>query len=492
MTIITDILNLLRQPLRLILLLVILLFIYSVSGGASDHGDIIVAKDGTGHFTSIQNAIDSVPDNAVRTWIILIKSGTYNEKLYVSKSNIALVGEDRESTRIVYAELRRNWRKDHNDDDWGSAVINIGKDVHDITLANLTVYNNHGAIYGDHDHSFAIRGGDNCTRIITVNCSILANGGDTMSLWNPASGMYYHADCFFMGWVDYVCPRGWCYLTDCEFYGYNKTASIWHDGSIDSTSKFVIRNSRFDGIVNFPLGRNHKDAQFYLLDCWFSANMLDRPIRPAFDTLKFKWGGRYYYHNCHREGNDFPWYADNLASAYEGPVLESQVTALWTFKGKWDPERSMPAVLPFASIPTPRNNGNDIALDKCDTLRWIGGRNAVSYNVYFGNENLPAFSRNQKKTYCLPGKLALNTHYYWRVDVVTDTDTIPGRVWDFSTGSVRSWKVIPDEKESQLQLNHMNPYNNITNVPGSDYRFIIGRNPIQISLSKYSQSVTWL
>jgi pectinesterase len=415
----------------------------SASGQAKERADIIVAKDGSGHFTSIQNAIDSIPGNTDRTWIILIKSGTYNEKLFITKSNVALVGDDRESTRIVYAELRRNWRKEHNDDDWGSAVINIGKNIHDITLANLTVYNNYGAIYDDHDHSFAIRGGSNCTRIITVNCSIMADGGDTMSLWNPGSGMYYHADCFFMGWVDYVCPRGWCYVTDCDFYGYNNTASIWHDGSTDSTSKFVIRNSVFNGVLNFPLGRNHKDAQFYLLDCRFSKNMLDRPIGPAFDTLKFRWPGRYYYYNCHRDGNDYPWYADNLGTAYEGPVTQDLITASWTFMGKWDPERTMPAVLPFASIPVPRNNGYEINPDNSDTLQWIGGRNAVSYNIYFGTENPPLFSRNQEKTYYLTGKLESNKRYYWRVDVVTDNDTITGRVWQFSTGL--------NEKESQLQ-----------------------------------------
>jgi pectinesterase len=457
--------------------------IFPAGTEAAERADIIVAKDGTGQFTSIQCALDSVPDDAARTWIILIKSGTYNEKLYITKSNIALVGEDRESTRIVYAELRRNWRKTHNDDDWGSAVVNIGKNVHDIILANLTVYNNYGALYGDHDHSFAVRGFDNCTRIIAVNCSIIAEGGDTMSLWNPASGMYYHAGCSFIGWVDYVCPRGWCYLTDCEFYGYNKTASIWHDGSADSTSKFVIRGSRFDGIVNFPLGRNHKDAQFYLLDCRFSANMLDRPIRPAFDTLKFRWPGRYYYYNCHRDGIDFQWYADNLTSAYEGPVDQNQVTAFWTFKGLWDPERTMPAILPFASIPAPRNKGYGVAPDMCDTVRWIGGRNAVSYNVYFGTENPPAFSRNQRKTFFTPGKLDQNKHYFWRVDVVTENDTIQGPLWEFSTGYVK--------KESLLKPADV-PYDNFTDIEISGRRSVAGRDPARFSLFKYFRGTTLL
>jgi hypothetical protein len=34
-----------------------------------------------------------------------------------------LVGEDRDRTRIEYAELRRLWREKHPDD-WGAAVVN--------------------------------------------------------------------------------------------------------------------------------------------------------------------------------------------------------------------------------------------------------------------------------------------------------------------------------------------------------------------------------
>jgi len=465
-----------HQILRSALLTALAVLSLSLYCGAGERADIIVAKDGTGSFSSIQAALDAVPENASRTWIILVRSGTYSEKLFITKSNVALVGEDMETTRIVYAELRRNWRKDHNDDDWGSAVINIGKDVHDVIFANLTVYNNYGAIYGDHDHSFAIRGGDKCTRIITVNCSIMADGGDTMSLWNTSSGMYYHAGCFFSGWVDYVCPRGWCYLTDCSFYGYNRTASIWHDGSGDSTSKFVIRNSSFDGVSGFPLGRNHREAQFYLLDCRFSANMLDRPIGPAFDTLKFRWPGRYYYYDCHRDGADFAWYADNLAKAYEGPLRESRVTALWTFKGQWDPERSMPAVLPFASIPAPRNDGYSINPGNRDTLRWIGGRNAISYNVYFGTENPPPFAGNQKKTNYRTDRLDVNARYYWRVDVVTDRDTVKGRTWNFTTapGSAKEEKNKVSD-ESGLDLRNVDPKDEIYAAPSS------GRLPMEAS-----------
>ncbi len=49
------------------------------------------------------------------------------------------------------------------------------------------------------------------------------------------------------------------------------------------------------------------------------------------------WGERFYYYNCHRDGGDFAWFKDNLGSAAGAPKPE-QVTAAWTFDGKWDLE----------------------------------------------------------------------------------------------------------------------------------------------------------
>src|SRR5207253_11165255 len=85
---------------------------------------LVVAQDGTGDYNTIQAAVDALPhdDTAYRT--ILIRNGVYREKVMLQASHVALVGEDRDKTRIEFAELRKNWRASHPDD-WGAAVINI-------------------------------------------------------------------------------------------------------------------------------------------------------------------------------------------------------------------------------------------------------------------------------------------------------------------------------------------------------------------------------
>jgi pectinesterase len=362
--------------------------------------------------------------------VILIRAGLYAEKVYITKRHVALVGEDRKKTRIVFAELRKNWRKDHPDD-WGAAVINIGDTVTDLVIANLTVHNNYGSLHGDNDHQSAIRSGGASTRLSLLSVDVIADGGDTLSLWNTATGMYYFADSYFEGHVDYVCPRGWCYTTDSRFFGHNTSASIWHDGNLYEDSKFVIRNSSFDGVTGFALGRNTRDGQFFLLDCFFSKNMADKPIYQAPGTATFQWPLRAYFANARHEGGPFAWLADNLGLA-KGAPRARDIDARWTFDGRWDPEETMPAVLRGAAIPRPRQNA--VAPSAGLTLRWLAAREAKSYEVYLGDSDTPPRVASVATARFAPASLKAGARYRWRVDTIApDGSRITGPTWSFTT-----------------------------------------------------------
>jgi pectinesterase len=397
---------------------------------AAKTAGLTVAQDGSGDFRTIQEAIDSVSSANASDAVIVIKKGTYREKLFLRRSHLSLVGEHRDSTKIVFSELRENWNRDHGGSDWGAAVVNIDSGVTDIILANLTIHNTYGSLYGTNKHQFALRGGG--TRVMVLCCNVIADGGDTVSLWNRQDGMYYHAGCFFEGGVDYVCPRGWCYITDSRFFGHNLTASIWHDGSLDRDQKLVIRHSEFDGVPGFPLGRRHRDGQFYLLDCRFSKNMADRPIyRVETSSAPDLWGTRSYFFNCHREGGDFPWFRDNLAEADRSPAPE-EVTAAWTFAGRWDPETTMPEVLPFVFLPRPRDGATGVAAGHLD-LQWVPLLGAVSHRVYCGIGEDPEFRGETVSRSFRAVSLEPATTYTWRIDEVTAHGIVVGPLWKFTT-----------------------------------------------------------
>ena len=402
---------------------------------AGERADLVVAADGSTPFRTVQAAIDALPvdDDAPRT--ILIRNGVYREKVYVTRRHLALVGEDWEKTRLELPELRRNWRAAHLDD-WGAAVINVGPQASDLTIANLTVHNTYGGAEGDHDHQFAIRSFPEATRIAILHARVLADGGDTLSLWNAPAGLTYYADSVFEGWVDFVCPRGWAYVTDSRFVSHSTTASIWHDGSKDRDMKLVVRHSRFEGVPGFALGRNHRDGQFYLLDASFAAAMADCPIYPSPAPDPRQWGQRYYYSGCHRDGGrDFAWYEDNLETA-EGAPREEDVTAAWTFGGRWDPEATLPAVLPGAALPRPADGSRRV--DPAGvTLRWTPGRNARAQRVYFGKGATPRLRGAPKGRTFATGPLVAGTTYSWRVDAITAAGVVKGPQWSFTANPRR-------------------------------------------------------
>lgn len=424
-------------------------FLTSLKAQCTDFYNVIVAQDGSGDFNTIQEAIDSAPGSGPEFYTIYIKNGVYDEKLFFEKSYISLIGEDRDSTIITTAVLRRLWIEE-NGDDWGAATVNIRNNVTDLTFANMTIQNNYAdfappELDKPNDHTFTFRGGGH--RIITVNCNILSTGGDTVSLWNTAGGMFYHKSCFINGYVDFIAPRGYCYMEDCNFFGYNSTASIWHDGSGGEDHKLVIKNGYFDGVTGFALGRHHRDAQFFLIDCYFTEEMKNQEIYwEARDEIQWSPDRKYYY-NCHRPKFDWPWFRDNLHEAPGNPAPED-INAYWTFNGEWDPESLLEDLLPMAFLPSPEN---DQCFPTDGKLSWIPGRCATEHLLYLGENNQLEFVGALNEAEYNLTNLKESTKYYWRVDEISGSDTIKGEVWNFRTEKTSDLKPNPVYNPSPVQ-----------------------------------------
>jgi pectinesterase len=378
--------------------LVLLLFA-SLAKGQSIPPDITVATDGSGNFKTVQAAVASIPKDNTQRIIILIKDGTYKEKVRLDASYVTLEGQSRNGTRIEYPQDNEAFNQ--NPDKLGRAVLNINGS--DAVIENLTIQNTAGVIG---PHAFAVYGTGDQT--VIIDSDVLSDGADTVSLWRGKDGRYYHARCNFCGSVDFVCPRGWCYATDCTFYEKKAgSASVWHDGHNDKDQKFVLRNCKFDGIEGYWLGRHHQDAQFYFLDCTFSKTLADHPIRRVIyplsatnpttqDAARNKtydktniWGEREYFYGCHRDGGDYAWFADNLSTAPGSPT-DKQITPAWTFDNKWDPEST--------NAPLARSitwEGNDVSIGfaepvtvKGHPLLHLADGTSASYSTGSGSKSL--------------------------------------------------------------------------------------------------------
>ncbi|WP_207429459.1 pectinesterase family protein [Pedobacter sp. SYSU D00535] len=286
--------------------------------------DIVVARDGSGNFTTVGDALASLNTASTQRIVIFIKEGIYHERVVINRPNVTLVGESRKGTRIQFHLASGSPYR---------GVLNIMSDG--VVLKNLTVAN----VFPTRRHTFTLYGLG--SKVVTVDCDFVSNGNDTVALWNEAGGMFYHANCHFEGNADFLCPHGWCYITNSTIFEVGPHAPLWHDGSKNPNQKFVITNSKITGATAYPLGKYPRDHQFYLINAVFSANTKDIRDDNASETPsdRFKYGRRVFFHNSHKLGGDSAWHANNLHTAPAAPRPED-ITAKWTFDGMWDPERT--------------------------------------------------------------------------------------------------------------------------------------------------------
>jgi pectinesterase len=416
---------------------------------AVENSDIIVSKDGSGNFKTIQDAINSVPSNNIKNITILVKNGIYQEHIAIDKSFISIIGESKENTIIRFSIERETWAQQNGNSTVGCAVVNIGctaafkkvsGTITNIVIGNLTVentYSNTGV------KTMAVKDEGNCNKVYVVNCNVWSQGHDTISLWNKSAGMYYHADCTFKGALDYVCPRGWCYIVNSTFNNTGSSAPLWHEVAAGTTQKFTVRNGKFNSdngyTGNFKLMNANNSSglgtRFILLDCIFSRNCNSE------GTFTES-----YFYNCHGGSGDTSWFANNLTKLASG-LTQGQVTAKWTFDNKWDPESEMPSVLPMSTVPQPWTGAYDLNANGLQ-LKWIKGRNAEVNVIHFGTSSNPPVVKTQTETTYSPSGLSKGT-YYWSVDAVSRTDTVKGPVWSFTVA----------QGVGVLEMNSKNGYN---------------------------------
>ncbi len=103
--------------------------------------DAIVAKDGTGDYSSVQSAIDAAPANRVKPWLIFVKNGDYKEHVDIpaDKPMIHLIGQDRDKAIILDDKLCGGDNALH---------VSVGATVvvnsNDCLFENITLENSYG------------------------------------------------------------------------------------------------------------------------------------------------------------------------------------------------------------------------------------------------------------------------------------------------------------------------------------------------------------
>jgi len=95
-----------------------------------------------------------------------------------------------------------------------------------------------------------------------------------------------------------------------------------------------------------------------------------------------------------------------------------------------------------AECPNPCNLAINVHIDR---IQWEPGATATNHHVYVGTNQTAVASatptspefKGMTPDSLFRATLADQTPYYWRIDTVTDSATLPGSVWAFTTGTVQ-------------------------------------------------------
>lgn len=189
--------------MRKVLGLLLLLSVVSAAWAQERQDTIVVSRDGTGNFRTLQEAIESARAFMDYTVTIYVKNGVYKEKVIVPSwvENIDIIGEDRDKTIITY--------DDHaNINKMGTfRTYTVKVEGSDITFKNLTIENNAAQL----GQAVALHTeGD---RLKFINCRILGNQ-DTIYTGAKFTRLYFK-DCYIDGTTDFIFGPSTALFEDC-------------------------------------------------------------------------------------------------------------------------------------------------------------------------------------------------------------------------------------------------------------------------------------
>lgn len=201
---------------------------------------IIVANDGSGQFTKIQDAIDSIPQDNKSKVEIFIKKGVYKEKINVYTPFISLIGEDTTETIITYDDYaRKQFPNGESYRTFNSYTIFI--EARNFSAKNITFENSAGigdivgqavAVYVEGD------------RAIFKNCRLLGNQdtlftgplppkpiegnnfGGPMDRKERIVGRQYYENCYIEGDIDFIFGSATAVFNKCEIFSKNRNKDV--------------------------------------------------------------------------------------------------------------------------------------------------------------------------------------------------------------------------------------------------------------------------
>ncbi|XP_073128063.1 pectinesterase-like [Henckelia pumila] len=215
--------------------------------GENFEPDVVVAKDGTGKYTSINEALREIPQRRKRNdaFVVHIKEGVYQENIVVSKNmrRVVFVGDGPTKTKITGSRS-----KDGGTETYWTATVAIDGDnfiARDIGFENTAGPEMHQAVAlrvtGDHSMFY--------------NCQ-MDGYQDTLLAHNHRQ---FYRDCTISGTVDFIFGNAKAVFQNCSLLVrkplINQKCIVTAQGrsSNNESSAFVLQNCRIMPHPEYPM-----------------------------------------------------------------------------------------------------------------------------------------------------------------------------------------------------------------------------------------------
>lgn len=230
--------------------------------------DLTVAKDGTGDYRYIQDAIDAIRVYLPKPITVRIKKGIYKEKIVVPSTvtNVTFVGENPDSTVISYDDYSGKGKMETFD---SYTVRVMGNDI---SFKNITIENTAGRV----GQAVALHvEGDRCT---FENCHLLGHQ-DTLFASGENARQYF-LNCYIEGTVDFIFGSATALFERCQIH--SKATGTYITAA--STPKWVVYGYVFKncqltaavGVEKVYLGRPWRDyAKTVFINCEMGAHIIE-------------------------------------------------------------------------------------------------------------------------------------------------------------------------------------------------------------------------
>ncbi|WP_298455965.1 pectinesterase family protein [uncultured Prevotella sp.] len=233
---------------------------------------LVVARDGTGQFRTINEAVEVCRAFMEYHKVIYVKKGVYKEKVIVPSwlTNIEVCGENAENTIITYDD-HANIRFKETGQPMGTfRTYTVKVQGNYITFKNITIENNAArlgqavALHTEGDH------------LVFINCRLLGNQ-DTVYT-GVANTRIYFKNCYIEGTTDFIFGPSTAWFEGCIIHSKQDSYVTAASTPADVTYGYVFNNCKLtaaEGVTKVYLGRPWRPYAYTLfMNCELGSHIV--------------------------------------------------------------------------------------------------------------------------------------------------------------------------------------------------------------------------